>query len=55
VKGVMKNMKLTFQWVFAYVKQVNMWSYANIRRGFWNVSYFFPQMHLGLLPKQGTG
>jgi hypothetical protein len=26
LKGVMKNMKLTFQWVFACLKQVNMGS-----------------------------
>jgi len=29
-----KNMKLTYQWVFACVKQVNMCISGNIRRGF---------------------
>jgi len=39
----MKNMKLTFEWVFPCVKQVNMGSSANIRWGFWNVSLFLPK------------
>jgi hypothetical protein len=51
----MKNMKLTFQWVFACVNQVNMGSSGNVRRGFENVSHLFPQMHEGLLLKKGTG
>jgi Tfp pilus assembly protein PilE len=33
-EGEMKNMKLTFQWVFACVKQVNTASSTNIRRKF---------------------